>query len=241
MTILIVEDDALVGKFFTTVLEMEGYAVVRAWTTAEARERLKTLRPDLILTDIVMPHEDGLVLVRELKSDPATKEIPIICVTAYTQNVEVENGILAGCDMYLKKPVSAHLLIQAIEEYLGRELKKMVGQKVNFSHQTFGGFVFGNAAASNDSQGEAGGTVSFNKVPAGQQVPSIPLHVSKLLFDAAAQTAKVFLGTDGKNEVSLRGTIVHQADSPSGPVDSLTNPIITGMKFNGNAVVPSET
>lgn len=118
--ILVVEDDEILSKLFEEVLRAEGYFVVVAKTTAIARKEIAAHLPDLMIVDMALPGEDGLSLIREIKSDARKNHIPIICTTAYTGNALRENGVSAGADYYLPKPISPQVLRQAVKEGLER-------------------------------------------------------------------------------------------------------------------------
>jgi CheY-like chemotaxis protein len=81
---------------------------------------LEGFRPRLILMDIQLPGEDGLQLTRRLKSDPATRHIAVIAVTAYAMKDDHARAAAAGCDDYVTKPIDTRLLPQLVARHLAR-------------------------------------------------------------------------------------------------------------------------
>ncbi len=95
-------------------------------TLLEARdgeEALKAARersPDLILLDISLPGQDGMAVIARLREDPATRDIPVIALTAHAMTGDREKLLAAGCDGYLSKPIEVDRLLEVIEHWLGR-------------------------------------------------------------------------------------------------------------------------
>ena len=85
---------------------------------AEALTTVARQRPDLILMDIQLPVMDGYEATRRLKSDPATKSIPIIVVTSYALSGDETKAREAGCDAYVTKPYSPRQLLGKVREFL---------------------------------------------------------------------------------------------------------------------------
>jgi two-component system cell cycle response regulator DivK len=116
--VLVVEDNPTNMLLARAVLERAGYRIEPARSAEEARQRLRTLRPDLILMDIHLPGEDGLALTRALKADPATADIPIAALTAQAMDGDRELARQAGCDAYISKPYNARQLPLEIAEII---------------------------------------------------------------------------------------------------------------------------
>ena len=116
--ILVVEDNNRNRRLMRILLKARGYEVIEAATGAEAMDYLRDHVPDLILMDIQLPQTDGLALTREIKSDPKTKGIPIIAVTAYAMKGDRERMLEAGCDGYISKPIDTQKLPQTIADTL---------------------------------------------------------------------------------------------------------------------------
>src|SRR5919106_5808819 len=99
-SILIVDDNPVNMKLIRILLMGEGYNVRTAADANEALAVLKDFTPALILMDIQLPGIDGLELTRRLKSDPETRDIVIVAVTAYAMKGDQAKALAAGCDDY---------------------------------------------------------------------------------------------------------------------------------------------
>ena len=100
------------------VLKSKGYAVIEAATGEEALNLLKNQKPNIILMDIQLPGIDGLTLIKLIKADAMTKEIPIIAVTAYAMKGDEQKILETGCDAYVSKPINTQELPLIIEKYI---------------------------------------------------------------------------------------------------------------------------
>jgi CheY-like chemotaxis protein len=116
--ILIVDDNATNLKLVRVVLQNEGYTVRTAADAEDALRMLSGYTPRLILTDLQLPGIDGLELTRRLKADVATKNIPILALTAYAMKGDEEKARAAGCDGYITKPIGIESLPKVIAGYL---------------------------------------------------------------------------------------------------------------------------
>lgn len=116
--ILIVEDNETNQMLTVAVLERDGYRVMVAGNTAEARHHLEAETPSLILMDIQLPGEDGLAFARQLKRNPATSPIPIVAMTAHAMQGDAEVAIKAGCSGYIAKPIDTRALAEQVRRYL---------------------------------------------------------------------------------------------------------------------------
>ncbi len=104
-TILLVEDHPMNRKLVRDILLFQ-FDVQEAVSAEAAQEYLKGNHPDLILMDIQLPGMDGLSLVRRLKADPATADIPIIALSAHAMARDIELARQAGCIDYITKPIT---------------------------------------------------------------------------------------------------------------------------------------
>jgi CheY-like chemotaxis protein len=118
--ILIVDDNAANLKLARVLLVGEGYRVRTAMNAEEALASVEQERPDLILMDIQLPGMDGLALTRHLKTNPATRGVVIIALTAYAMIGDEAKAIDAGCDGYISKPIDTRRLPAVVAQHLLR-------------------------------------------------------------------------------------------------------------------------
>ncbi|KAB2833705.1 MAG: response regulator [Candidatus Brocadia sp.] len=119
--IMVVEDNEKNRKLMRVVLKAKGYNVIEATTGEEALNLLKNQKPNIILMDIQLPGIDGLTLIKQIKADSVTKEIPIIAVTAYAMKGDEQKILDTGCEAYMSKPIDTHELPLIIEKYIKKE------------------------------------------------------------------------------------------------------------------------
>jgi DNA-binding response OmpR family regulator len=120
--LLVVDDEPEINKLVARIFEKRGYRVTSALDGAEALASVERDRPDLIMLDLNLPRIDGWEVCRRLKSDPATKAIPIIMLTAAHANVDdAQIGLGLGADEYVAKPFVKAVLLHNVERLLGRE------------------------------------------------------------------------------------------------------------------------
>ena len=119
--ILVVDDNPMSLKLLRILLDGKDYEVRTANTGEEALSVLESFHPRLILMDIQLPGMDGLELTRRLKSNPATRDIVILAVTAYAMPGAEESARNAGCDGYVAKPIDTRTLPATIEHYLASQ------------------------------------------------------------------------------------------------------------------------
>ena len=117
--ILIVEDNDLNLKLFRDLLGAHGFDTIETKDGFEAIALTKRERPDLILMDIQLPEISGLDVTRSIKSDAATRDIPIVAVTAFAMKDDEEKILAAGCQAYLSKPISIASFLSTIRQFLG--------------------------------------------------------------------------------------------------------------------------
>ena len=116
--ILVVDDEVSVTELFSMMLEMEGYRVRVVHDVQSAKNALEEEPADLLLVDIMMPEASGLELCRYVRAEPFLASTPIIVISARSQLDEVHEGLAAGADTYLLKPVSRNELIEAVQQAL---------------------------------------------------------------------------------------------------------------------------
>ena len=118
--ILLVEDNEMNRDMLSRRLERKGYEVDMAVDGRQGVDKAKTLAYDLVLMDMSLPEIDGWEATRELRSDPATKSLPIIALTAHAMSGDREKALEAGCDDYDTKPIELARLLGKMEALLGR-------------------------------------------------------------------------------------------------------------------------
>jgi len=104
--ILIADDHHQNCELLDAYLSEEGYETFMAYDGKEAVEKVAECQPDLILLDIMMPKLSGYEVCEKMKSNPETKDIPILIVTALNEQGDIEKAVKAGCDDFLSKPVN---------------------------------------------------------------------------------------------------------------------------------------
>lgn len=115
-TILLVEDNEDNRDMLSRRLERKGFDVSLAVDGQDGVNKAEADMPDLILMDMSLPVMDGWQATKTLKSDPATKDIPVIALTAHAMSSDRAKAIEAGCDDYDTKPVDLQRLLDKIEK-----------------------------------------------------------------------------------------------------------------------------
>ncbi len=118
--ILIVDDDPNVLDLLKSGLEIMGYNVTACESAAEFERTLKSFRPDLILMDVSMPGEDGISLCRNIKTAKETADIPVIMLTAFSDERTFHDAMLFGANGFLSKPFDMPEVKKKIEELVSK-------------------------------------------------------------------------------------------------------------------------
>ncbi len=113
--ILAVDDEKHIVRLVQVNLERQGYEVVTAFDGKEALEKVESERPDLVVLDVMMPYMDGFEVLKNLKKNPETRDIPVIMLTAKAQDADVFRGWQSGVDCYLTKPFNPMELIAFVK------------------------------------------------------------------------------------------------------------------------------
>ena len=116
--ILVVDDEEHVVAAIVTNLQIDGFDVVPAYNGAEALELVPTESPDLIILDVMMPEMDGWEVLQSLKENPDTESIPVVMLTALSQDRDIEMGWELEANAYLTKPFDPAKLIRIVREQL---------------------------------------------------------------------------------------------------------------------------
>ena len=117
-TVLVCDDERHILESVTYVVRQEGYQVLTAEDGEQALRRARSERPDLVVLDIQLPDKSGLEVCRELKSDPETRGIYVILLTALGRERDEEAGLQSGADEFLTKPFSPRELRRRLHELL---------------------------------------------------------------------------------------------------------------------------
>ena len=117
--VLVADDDPDILSLVTLRLERSGYEVVAAGDGEEAVARALARTPDLALLDVMMPKLDGYQVTERLRSEEATRFLPVILLTARIQEADIARGIEAGADDYVEKPFSTQELSARVQAALG--------------------------------------------------------------------------------------------------------------------------
>jgi len=116
--VMAVDDDHVIRGLLEVNLEMEGHEVVMAVDGQDALAKVRSDPPDLILLDVMMPNVNGWQVAEELKSDEATRDIPIIFLSARAMDADVRKGTSLGVESYVTKPFDPIDLMELIDRLL---------------------------------------------------------------------------------------------------------------------------
>lgn len=120
MRAVLAEDDPDIQLVARLALKRAGFQVTVVSNGHEALETIRQQPPDVVLLDWMMPELDGLETCRRLKADPATANIPVVFLTAKSQEAEIQRGLSLGASGYVTKPFDALTLGQQIKDIVGR-------------------------------------------------------------------------------------------------------------------------
>jgi DNA-binding response OmpR family regulator len=118
--ILIVDDEADLVETVRFPLEMEGFSVLVSYNGEDGLGQARREKPDLILLDLMLPKLDGYKVCRLLKFDERYKNIPILMLTAKTQEKDKALGLETGANEYITKPFDLEKLVEKVKEYLSK-------------------------------------------------------------------------------------------------------------------------
>jgi two-component system, cell cycle response regulator DivK len=116
--ILVVEDNALNIKLFCDLLAAHGHEPHAVTDSREALERAQAFAPELIITDIQLPHVSGLELIGHFRADPDLQHVPIMAVTAYAGAGDEDRVRAAGASAYVSKPISVMRFVEEVTALL---------------------------------------------------------------------------------------------------------------------------
>lgn len=121
--IFLVDDDPDFVEATARILEGKGHEVIKLYDGDECLEKLKEVRPDLIVLDVMMPRLDGYTVCKKLKADPQYQSIPVLLLTAVAANIPTTRytqlqGMETEADDYVDKPVEPEELVKRVETLL---------------------------------------------------------------------------------------------------------------------------
>ena len=117
VSVLIVEDDRNIAELLQLYLEKEGYAVITAEDGGKGLEKFRTIKPDLVLLDVMMPVMDGWAVCKAIRAE---SQVPIIMLTAKSETDDKVSGLKSGADDYITKPFEMKEVLARIEAVLRR-------------------------------------------------------------------------------------------------------------------------
>jgi two-component system phosphate regulon response regulator PhoB len=119
-SILVVEDEPEIRALVTRALSKAGFNTIDAGNTHQAHNIIDSIRPDLIVLDWMLPGQSGFDFLRQLKSDPVYRDLPVILLTARSDESDRVDGLNAGVDDYIVKPFSSSELVARVRAVLRR-------------------------------------------------------------------------------------------------------------------------
>lgn len=231
MKILVVDDESDIVDLISSNLQREGYRVIPAYTGEDALELVKTMRPDLVVLDLMLPGMQGLEVCRLIRADSDYSDMPILILSAKGSEVDRILGLEMGADDYITKPFSVRELVSRIRVAL-RRLKG--GEQ---KHAGNNGSTFASKGLFIDFE-------RYEVLVKGKKIDLSPLQM-KLLFLFTKNPGRVFTRDQLLNQVwgdevfvtprnvdvhvsRLRKLIEEDSDKPT----SIVTVTSVGYKFN---------
>jgi len=119
LKILVCDDERHIVRLIQVNLERQGWEVVTAYDGKEGLEKIKSVKPDLVVLDVMMPYMDGFEVLKSLRREPEFQDLPVIMLTAKAQDKDVFEGYHYGADMYLTKPFNPMELVTFVKRIIG--------------------------------------------------------------------------------------------------------------------------
>jgi CheY-like chemotaxis protein len=117
-TVIVVEDEPDAAELFAEMMRVNGFRVLKMYSSAPAIDLIATEIPDLVLLDIMMPDVSGLEVLHFMRREPKLKDTPVIVVSAKNMPADIKVGMEAGASLYLSKPVGYQDIKQAVERLI---------------------------------------------------------------------------------------------------------------------------
>ncbi len=115
LKVLVCDDERHIVRLIQVNLEKQGYQVVTAYDGKDGLEKIRAEKPDLVVLDVMMPYMDGFEVLKTLRKEPETENLPVIMLTAKAQDKDVFEGYHYGADMYLTKPFNPIELVSFVK------------------------------------------------------------------------------------------------------------------------------
>ena len=115
LKVLVCDDERHIVRLIQVNLERQGYQVVTAFDGKEGLEKIRAEKPNLVVLDVMMPYMDGFEVLKTLRREPETENLPVIMLTAKAQDKDVFEGYHYGADMYLTKPFNPMELVTFVK------------------------------------------------------------------------------------------------------------------------------
>jgi len=115
LKVLVCDDERHIVRLIQVNLERQGYTVVTAFDGREGLEKIRSEKPNLVVLDVMMPYMDGFEVLKTIRREPETENLPVIMLTAKAQDKDVFEGYHYGADMYLTKPFNPMELVTFVK------------------------------------------------------------------------------------------------------------------------------
>ena len=117
-TVIVVEDEADAAEMFAEMMRVNGFRVVKCFSSGPAINMIANEMPDVVILDVMMPDISGLEVLKYMRREPQLAKIPVIVISAKSMPSDIKTGMDAGASVYLTKPVGFLELKQAAEKVL---------------------------------------------------------------------------------------------------------------------------
>ena len=117
--VLVIDDEPAIHRLLQIILEHEGFQILGMEERMEARRTVVQGKPDVIILDIMMPEVDGFEILKMLKEDAETRDIPILILTVRILREDREKAMALGADLYMTKPFDPSELVDAVRSLTG--------------------------------------------------------------------------------------------------------------------------
>lgn len=115
LKVLVCDDERHIVRLIQVNLERAGYTVVTAFDGKEGLEKIRSEKPNMVVLDVMMPYMDGFEVLKSVRREPETENLPVIMLTAKAQDKDVFEGYHYGADMYLTKPFNPRELVAFVD------------------------------------------------------------------------------------------------------------------------------